>query len=134
MAKKQHEDVVRKLYEARKRRDFARAAELLAEEVVWHEPGDFDYSGDYRGRQATASYLAKLAEVTEGTFLLEPQEMISTEEHVATVVRWSAGRGGSRAAGKELAVYRFADGKVGEVWFFTEHDDDEVAEVFSFGR
>ena len=60
--------------------------------------------------------------------------MISTEEHVATVVRWSAGRGGSRAAGKELAVYRFADGKVGEVWFFTEHDDDEVAEVFSFGR
>jgi ketosteroid isomerase-like protein len=129
-----HEDLVRRLYEARKRRDFAGVAELLAEDVVWHEPGDFDYSGDYRGREATAAYLARLAELTEGTFLLEPRELVSTAQHVAAVVEWSAERAGSRATGTELAVYRFAGGKIAEVWFFTEHDDDEVAAVFSYGE
>ena len=44
------ERVVRELYEARARRDWSAVRPLLAEDVVWHEPGDEDYSGDYRGR------------------------------------------------------------------------------------
>jgi hypothetical protein len=39
---------------ARRRGDFAEVRSLLAEEIVCHEPGDADYSGDHRGCRGRA--------------------------------------------------------------------------------
>jgi len=34
--------------------DHAAAAEMLAEDVVWHVPGTSPIAGDYRGREAVS--------------------------------------------------------------------------------
>lgn len=69
--------IVRRLYAARAAGDVAAAARLLADDVLWHEPGQFDYSGDHAGREAVLSLLTRLAEATGGSFALRPGEILT---------------------------------------------------------
>ena len=89
------ERAVRELYDARARRDWDAVRSLLADEVGWHEPGEEDHSGDYRGREEVVVLLQKLVTVAEGTFQLEPEAFPNLGEHSAVLVRWGAERQGS---------------------------------------
>ena len=128
------ERIVRDFYAARGRRDWDAVRDLLAEDVVWHESdGNEDYAGDHHGRETVAELLAKLVEVTGGTFALEPREIIATAEHVAATVRWRADRSGIHVEGNDLAVYRIADERIAEAWFCADgYDPQALSEVFSF--
>jgi uncharacterized protein len=126
--------VVRDFYAARHRRDWAAVGQLLAADVVWREAdGDADYAGDRYGRETVVELLAEFVEITGGTFTLEPRELISTDEDVATTVRWRAERSGMRVEGNDLAVYRIADGQIAAAWFFPDgYDPQALSRVFSF--
>ncbi len=128
------ERIVRDFYAARDRRDWAALRGLLAPDVIWREKdGSQDYSGDHNGRDTVAALLAKLVEITGGTFTLEPTELICTAEHVAANVRWRAERSGTQVEGYDLAVFRIADGQIAEAWFFADgFDPQALSEVFSF--
>jgi ketosteroid isomerase-like protein len=128
------ERIVRDFYAARGRRDWDAVRELLAEDVVWREgDGNQDYSGDHDGRETVAQLLAKLVEITGGSFALEPREIISTAEHIAATVRWRAERSGVGVEGNDLAVYRIAAGRIAEAWFFADgYDPQALSQVFSF--
>jgi uncharacterized protein len=131
----ENERVVRDLYAARARRDWAAVGDLLAEDVTWYESGDEDYSGSHRSRETVVALLGRLDAVTGGTFRLEPAEFVVTAEHVATNVRWSAERDGRRVEGYDLAVYRIAAGRIAAAWFFPDgYDPELLSEVFSFGE
>jgi uncharacterized protein len=67
------ERAIRELYHARARRDWDAVRELFADEIVWHEPGEEDHSGDYRGREEVIALLEKLVAVTEGPFSSSPK-------------------------------------------------------------
>ena len=116
-------DIVRRLYAARAAGDFEEVGRLLADDVVWHEPGRFDYSGDHAGKEAVLELLRRLSTATEGTFTLAPGDVLTTREYAVTIVHWSAERDGMRAEGDEVAVYRLRDGRVAEAWFFPEITD-----------
>jgi uncharacterized protein len=128
------ERIVRDFYAARGRRDWAAVRGLLAPDVIWREKdGTQDYSGDHNGRDTVAALLAKLVEITGGTFTLEPKELICTAEHVAANVRWRAERSGTQVEGYDLAVFRIADDQIAEAWFFPDgFDPQALSEVFSF--
>jgi ketosteroid isomerase-like protein len=127
------ERAVRDLYDARARRDWDAVRDLFAEEIAWHEPGEEDYSGDYRGRDEVVALLEKLVAITEGTFQLVPEAFVNSVEHSAALVRWWAERGGRRSDGNEIAIYRFRDGKIAEVWFHVDgHEPEAVSAVFGF--
>ena len=127
------ERAIRELYAARARRDWDAVGSLLADEVGWHEPGEEDHSGDFRGRDEVVGLLEKLVAVTEGTFQLEPEAFLNLEEHSAVVVRWWAERQGQRSEGREVAVYRLRHGKITQVWFYNEPGEAEAfSAVFAF--
>ncbi|TDC58729.1 nuclear transport factor 2 family protein [Actinomadura sp. KC345] len=127
------ERVVRDLYEARARWDLDAVGSLLAEDVGWHEPGEEDYSGHHRGRDTVLALLARLREVTDGTFTLEPTDLLVTAEHVVAKIRWSARRGDAHVTGNEIAVYRIRHGQVAEAWFYLDgHDPEMLTQVFSY--
>ena len=87
--------VVRKLYSARARNDLSAAADLLAPDVIWHEP--YDYLGTLNGREAVMDAIR--------------QSMVETRGHLqagaspicwrATITswRWSTSRPNATAAG-----------------------------------
>ena len=128
------EQAIREFYAARSRRDWDAVEALLADEVGYHEPGEEDHSGDFRGRDEVLALLEKLVEVSEGTFQLEPEgAFLNLNDHSAVVVNWWAERQGRRSDGRELAIYRFAEGKIAEVWFYNEPSDpDAFSAVFAF--
>jgi ketosteroid isomerase-like protein len=51
---------------------------------------------------------------------LEALDFVATVEHVATKVRWSAERSGTRVQGYDLALYRIANGRIASAWFFPD--------------
>jgi uncharacterized protein len=120
------EQAVRELYDARARRDWDAVGALFADEIGWHEPGEDDRSRHPKGRVEVVALLEKLATVTGGTFQLEPEAFLNSVEHSAVRVRWSAERDGRRSAGTEIAVYRFRDGKIDQVWFYVDGYEPEA--------
>ena len=125
--------LIREFYAARERRDWVAVRGLLANDVVWREAGEEDYSGEHHGRDEVTALLRRLVEVTEGSFRLEALDFVATAEHVATNVRWSAERSGTRVEGYDLAVYRIANGRIASAWFFPDgFDPDALGEVFAF--
>jgi hypothetical protein len=127
------ERAVRELYAARGRRDWDAVRLLFADEIAWHEPGEEDHSGDFRGRDEVVALLEKLVAVTEGTFQLVPDAFLNSSEHAAVLVRWWAERGGRRSEGNEIAIYRFSDGKIAEVWFHVDgYEPESFSAVFAF--
>ena len=130
----ENEHTIRDLYEARSRRDWEAVGALFAGDVAWHEPGEEDHSGTFRGRDQVVALLEKLDQVTEGTFELEPEAFLSLDEYSAVTVRWWAERRGMRSEGREIAVYRVQDGRITEVSFFNEPGDQAAfSAVFAFG-
>jgi uncharacterized protein len=128
-----NEQVIRALYEARAGRDWNVVGTLFADEVAWHEPGEEDHSGTFRGRDEVVALLRRLVDVTEGTFQLQPQGFLHLDEHSAVCVHWWAERGGVRSEGREIAVYRVQDGAITEVTFFNEPGDPATfSAVFAF--
>jgi len=127
------EQVIRELYDARARRDWDAVRALLADEVGWHEPGEEEHSGDFRGREDVMSLLQKFVEVTEGTFQLEPEAFLNLADHSAVAVRWWAERSGRRSEGREIAVYHVREGTIDHVWFYNEPSDaGAFSAVFAF--
>ena len=53
------------------RRVLARVGELLAEEVVWHQPGGNRFSGVRQGRDAVFAMLGGMMEASQGSFAID---------------------------------------------------------------
>lgn len=118
--------VVRRLYEARQTSDLEAASALIAEEVVWHEP--YEYLGTLNGRAAVMDAIRQSMVETEGTFKLVLTDLLASDLHVVALVDFSAERHGGWMSGREIGVFRVADGKIAEVWFYTAEDPDAVSE------
>lgn len=119
-------EVVRRLYEARQTNDLDAAAELIAADVVWHEP--YEYLGTLNGREAVMGAIRQSMVETEGTFKLVVTDILASDLHVVALVDFSAERHGGGMSGREIGVFRLEDGKIAEVWFYTAEDPDAVSE------
>jgi ketosteroid isomerase-like protein len=127
------ERAIRDLYHARARRDWNAVSSFFADQIGWHEPGEEDHSGDHLGREAVVALLQRLVAVTGGTFQLKPEAFLNSIDHSAVLVRWSAERDGRRSEGNEIAVYRFENEKIAQVWFYVDgYDPDTFTAVFAF--
>jgi ketosteroid isomerase-like protein len=118
--------VVRSLYEARERGDLDGAAQLIAPNVVWHEP--YEYLGTLHGRDAVIGAIRQSMDETGGTFALHVTDLLASEDHVVALVDFSAERHGGRMSGREIGVFRVENGQIIEVWFYTAEDPDAVSE------
>ena len=120
--------LVRELYEARARDDLEAVREMLADDVVWHEPDlDNPHTGDLQGPDAVLAMIREAQRLTDGTFRLVPSEVMAHGEHVVALIDWSAKRDGERIEGKEVAVYRVRDGRIVEASFHLDNPATDEA-------
>ena len=110
--------LIRELYDARARDDVDTIRSILADDIVWHDPGNNPpFTGDLQGVDAVLRMIDKAKELTDRTFRLWLHAVVANDEHAVALVNWSAERGGKTISGREVGVYHVRDGKVAEVWF-----------------
>ena len=103
-------------YAAFAKGDFAVLNDLFAEDLLWHDGGRNQLSGEYRGRDAVYGLFGKLMEVTEGSFHLDLHAAFADDEHGVVLVTTTASRGGRSVTTNDVHVFHLRDGKVVEFW------------------
>ena len=124
-------EAMRKGYEAFSRGDMdALRNELFSPDIVWHQGGRNQTSGDYRGTDAVLGLFGKLSELTDGTFQVEVHDVLASEEHAVVLARVRAQRAGKTLEHGEYShVCHLQDGKLSEAWI-VDVDPYELDEFF----
>jgi ketosteroid isomerase-like protein len=101
---------------------------LLAEDAVTFVPGKSAITGAYRGRAELLSLAARARDETDGTFHVEPLDVLTNASHAVVRHRWTATRKGTSIEQTNFNVYRFTDGGLLiERWEFAENQAEHDA-------
>jgi uncharacterized protein len=119
-----NEDLLRRGYAAFSTGDLATVFGLFADDMVWHNGGDNQLTGDFRGHEAIMAFFGKLVDVTAGTFRLDIHDVLANDTHGTVLVTAHAERDGQAMSVRQVNVWHLADGKATEFWAFPE---DSVA-------
>lgn len=122
-------DVVGRYGAAAAAGDMGALAATLSNDVVWHQPGANQLSGDHVGPEAIVAHLGKFMELSGGTFALETESATEGGNLVATTVRFTAKREGAVDLDQHgVDVFRVEGDQIAEVWLIGE--DQEVEDRF----
>jgi uncharacterized protein len=107
---------IKDAYTAFAKGDIAVLEDFFAEDVLWHEGGRNQITGEHHGREAVFGLLGKLAELTEGSFRTDLHAVFADDEHGVALAVLTASRGGRSFELNEAHVFHLRDGKVVEFW------------------
>lgn len=111
-----NEELTRKGYEAFGKGDLQTLNDLMADDVVWHVPGNNPLSGDYRGKEAVFGLFGRIVELSGGTLRQDIHDVLANDEHAVVMVVTHAERGGKNLDDRQVHVLHIKDGKVTEFW------------------
>ena len=100
-------------------RNIAGAANLFAEDVVWHffNPRLPDVQGDYVGLTGLQAFFEKLGMLTDGTFQVEPISITAFGDELVVVhTKNSMTLEGQPIETDVVTVWRIVGGHITEVW------------------
>ena len=114
----------RRTADAFRARDSEALAQLIAEDVVWHVPGNSPLAGQIQGLDALFGWFERLHQVTKGTFMLREHDVLATDDHVVALSDMSSEIDGHRVSVNVVSVMHFRDRRQLERWF---HPSDPAA-------
>jgi ketosteroid isomerase-like protein len=88
---------------------------VMAEDVVWHEPGRSSLAGHYKGPEAVLGFLAQLKALSDSTFKIEVLDVLSEPERAVVLQRETATRNGKAMDLITAVEFEIHNGKVTEV-------------------
>ncbi len=108
--------------------DMATVGKLLADDVIWHQPGASHLSGLHSGKQKIFAHLGKFMELSDNTFrVTKVGSVMANGDMVAATLHFMAERSGRKLSIDGVDVMRITDGKIKEVWLFSGDQDAEDA-------
>ena len=105
-------------HRALRERDLSALGAMMSDDVVWHVAGQSRVSGEYTGRSAVADYHRQLVELSKGTFSLEDEDLLDSDERAVSLCRVSGQREGKTLDADYCEVIRVGDGRIAEGWSF----------------
>jgi uncharacterized protein len=91
--------------------------ETFSPDIVWHQGGRNQTSGDYRGVDGVLGLFGKLAQLTDGTSSVELHDLLASDEHVIALAVTKGQRGAKTIQnGQYSHICHFRDGKISEAW------------------
>ena len=119
-------------FEALGRGDVPAAMGLLDPQVVWHQPGTHQFSGDHVGLDGVRALLGGMMQASEGSFQLTVTgPAMVNGDLVAVQVRFTGTSGEASMDMTGVDLLTVGDGKIVEVHLFSE---DGPAEDAFWGR
>jgi ketosteroid isomerase-like protein len=123
-------DRVRQLIAAFVTADLVVIEGALAPDVVWHFPGRTgQLAGTHAGRDAVFGFLARVVELTNGTFHLDVVDVIANDERAVVLFRGHGEREGRILDNPTCLVISMHDGRASEIWEYV-WDLDYVEEFW----
>jgi hypothetical protein len=121
-------DVVRRYFDALSAKDFATVASMMADDIVWHQPGENQFSGTHRGAGAVNDMIGGMMTVSQGSFDLSlVSAPMANGSLVAAPVHFSAEREGASMAMNGVDLLRIDGDHIAEVWLFSADGSAEDA-------
>lgn len=88
--------VIQTAYEAFGRGDIPAVLNGFAPDIQWHVPGRNPIAGTYKGHDEVVGFFTQLMERSGGTFNLEIDDWLASDEHVVVLVRETGQHDGKR--------------------------------------
>jgi uncharacterized protein len=123
MAEHPNAAMVRKASEAMDSGDLAAMAEMIDDDIVWHEIGRAE---PRRGKAAVGATMAPGA--TDYTITAKMHDVLANDEHTIILAEATATRGGKTLTYRTAEIYHIKDGKITERWAFS----DDTAAIAAF--
>lgn len=119
-------EIVQSYFNAIATGDFDTVGSLLAEDVIWHQPGQGIQSGTYNGKGAVFTHLGNFMKWSNGTFAIDEIAYITQNgDLVAADIHFKAEKGDTKLSMKGVDLLRIEDDKIKEVWLFSENIEAE---------
>lgn len=119
---------VRALFDAFRTSDVEAIRAAIADDAVWHFPGRRGgLAGSHRGHDEIFAFLARVMELTEGTFRLDLEDVVANDRHAVALFRGHGARDGRELDNPTCLKIRLEEGRAVEVWEFvwdSEHVDE----------
>jgi uncharacterized protein len=110
---------VRALFAAFREGDIAAIQDAIAEGAVWHFPGlKGRLAGSHAGHAGIFAFLARVPQLTGGTFRLDLEEVLASESHAVAFFRGHGEREGRVLDNPTCLKIRFEGGRAVEIWEF----------------
>ncbi|MDX3524213.1 nuclear transport factor 2 family protein [Streptomyces scabiei] len=125
-------DLARTYFQAVQAADMTALGGLLDEQIVWHQPGTHQFSGDHKGQGAVFQMLGGMMEASQGTFAIdEIHSLMGNGDLVTVTIHFTGRRGDVSMAMDGVDLLRIQNGKITEMWLFS---GDQNAEDAFWGR
>jgi uncharacterized protein len=108
--------------------DQAALGSLISPQVVWHQPGNNQFSGVKNGIAEFSAMFGVMMQVSGGTFAItHAHRFLVNGDLVAIEIEFSAQREGAKLDQPGIDLLRVQDGKIVEVWLFSSDPEQEDA-------
>jgi uncharacterized protein len=122
-------DVVRRAFDAFNTGDAATLRELIAEDAVWHWPGQAPVCGVHKGREAIFAVFGQVAELCPD-YQSQLVDLLAGDERVVAITRATGSRPGKTTDSQAVDVFSVRDGKIAG-WRFYPEDQRAEDEFWS---
>ncbi len=126
MAEHPNVELMRRGYAAFAAGDMDTVGSLMADDIVWHSPGNNPLSGEFKGKDQVFADFAKLLELTGGTFGQEVHDVVANDQHAVVLVdsKWDKPK---PFRVRNVHIWHVSGGKVTEFWAYSEDQPGEDA-------
>jgi ketosteroid isomerase-like protein len=125
-------DTVQKYFDSLAKGDLDTLGSLLADDVIWHQPGQGKLSKTYKGKNEVFGLFGQFMEISQGSFKIDAvAHLMSNEDLVTATVQFSAKKpNGQSIAMNGVDLMKIESGKIKEVYLFSA---DQAAEDAFWG-
>lgn len=119
-------DIAKSYIKAVQTGDQAALGRLISPRVVWHQPGDNQFSGVKNGIAEFGAMFGAMMEASGGTFAItQAHRFLANGDLVAIEIEFTGQREGASLSQPGIDLLRVQDGKVVEVWLFSSDPEQE---------
>jgi ketosteroid isomerase-like protein len=113
-------DIAKRYIKAVQTGDHPTLGSLIAADIVWHQPGNNQFSGTHRGMAQVGPMLSKMMEVSKGTFAItHADQFMANGDWVAITLQFAGEANGLQLQQPGVDLLRIKGGKVVEVRLFS---------------
>ena len=119
-------EVVQGYFDSLARGDLQKLGSLLADNIVWHQPGKGALSKTYQGKAEVFTLFGKFMEISEGSFRINRVDSIMANGNLVTAtLHFSAKNKYGEIAMNGVDLMKIEDGKIKEVFLFSADQEAE---------